>query len=284
MPTSTDVRHRTDRRRPMASAPSRDAASADPARTEPSPNEVVVRVVGGEEARRAPSTRERRGFTIRGAVVTLFLGAAAVGLFLVAGALTGLFQISNPFGSTQVDRTPPALLKQLKNVTEYHAAEGTFLVRVDVENDVDVIPSFIAGEHTLFNAIGTVDATVDFSRIATDAVQVQGESVTITLPRPEYDKAVIDPARSRVIDRDRGLADRIGDLFGDDTNNERHLYLLAADKVDAAARESNLRTRAERNTTLMLEGLLGRLGYSDVRVVFAEPAPSARATEKTQSP
>ena len=85
--------------------------------------------------------------------------------------------------------------------------------------------------------------------------------------------AVIDPTRSEVIDRDRGLFTRVGDLFSDDTNNERDLYLRAGKKLDAAAKESELRDRAERNTRLMLEGLLGRLGYSDVRVTFEKPAP-----------
>ncbi len=51
------------------------------------------------------------------------------------------------------------------------------MVRVDIENDVGILPSFIAGEHTLFNAIGTVDASVDFSSLPTDAVKINGQSV-----------------------------------------------------------------------------------------------------------
>jgi hypothetical protein len=141
-------------------------------------------------------------------------------------------------------------------------------VRVDVEDDVDIVPSFLAGERTLFNATGTVDATVDFTKLSTDAVQVNGDRVAITLPEPAYAKPVVDPTRSEVVDRDRGLVDRIGDVFGDDTNNERDLYILAGKKLAAAARDSNLRDRAEKNTTLMLEGLLGRLGYAGVDVTF----------------
>jgi hypothetical protein len=122
-----------------------------------------------------------------------------------------------------------------------------------------------------------VDATVDFSVLGTDAVTVDGQTVHVTLAPPSYGKAVVDPTRSEVIDRDRGLFTRVGDLFGDDTNNERDLYVRAAEKLDAAAKESELRDRAERSTTLMLEGLLGRLGYSDVRVTFEKPAPAASA-------
>ena len=240
------------------------------------PAEVVVRVTG-DDARRGPATSPRRGFTIRGAVVTALLAAVAVGIFLLVGAVAGLFSIGNPFGTTTVDRTQPALLKQLSNLSDYHAAQGTFMVQVDIEDDVDIIPSFLAGERTIFRAIGTVDSTIDFSKLGTDAVQLDGQTVNITLPKPAFARAVVDPTRSEVIDRDRGLFTRIGDVFGDDTNNERDLYLRAGKKLDAAAKESRLRDRAEQNTTLMLEGLLGRLGYSDVHVAFEQPLATGPA-------
>jgi hypothetical protein len=237
------------------------------------PNEIVVRVTG-DHTDRAPTraSRARRGPTVRGVVVTALLGAVAVGLFLLVGAVSGLFSIGNPFSTTRVDRTQPALLKQLSNLSDYHAAQGTFMVEVDVEDDVNILPSFLAGERTIFRARGTVDSTVDFADLGGGAVQAQDQSVTITLPEPAFAKAVVDPLHSEVIDRDRGLFTRIGDAFSDDTNNERDLYRLAGKKLDAAARESSLRDRAERNTTLMLEGLLGRLGYTDVQVVFAPSA------------
>jgi hypothetical protein len=263
MPTL--VREPTRRRAPMRPAP-RPAPAAPP-------TEVVVRVVGDGQARGGTRPRERTRLTVRGVLLSVILGAVAVGLFLVAGALTGLFHIGNPFGTTRVDRTPPAVLKELSNLSDYHAAQATFLVRVDVEDDVDVVPSFLAGERTLFNATGTVDATVDFTKLSTDAVQLNGDQVAITLPEPTFAKPVVDPMRSEVIDRDRGLVNRIGDVFGDDTNNERDLYILAGKKLAAAARESNLRGRAEKNTRLMLEGLLGRLGYAQVDVTFT-PAPA----------
>ena len=233
-------------------------------------HELVVRVTGD-----SPPTgrgRPRRGFTVRGVVTTALVGGLAVLAFLVVGAVSGLLSISNPFGTTRVDRSSPALLKELSDLSEYHAAQGTFLVQVDVEDDVDILPSFIAGERTIFKAVGTVDATVDLSQLPADAVQVNGDSVSVTLPAPAYGRAIVDPTRSEVVDRDRGLIDRVGSVFGDDTNNERDLYLVAGKKLAAAAEESDLVSKAERNTRVMLEGLLGRLGYSDVTVSFQRPA------------
>jgi hypothetical protein len=239
-------------------------------------NEIVVRVTGDRPGPGAGRAERRRGFTFRGAVTTVLLGGVAVLLFLLVGAVSGLLSIGNPFGTTRVDRTSPALLKELSNLSEYHAAQGTFLVQVDLEDDVDVLPSFLAGERTIFKAVGTVDATVDLSKLPTDAVQVNGEAVTVTLPAPAYGRSIVDPLRSEVIDRDRGLVTRIGDVFSDDTNNERGLYIVAGKKVAAAAKESNLVSRAERNTTVMLEGLLGRLGFTDVTVSFEKPVPAPK--------
>ncbi|MCJ7437239.1 MAG: DUF4230 domain-containing protein [Acidimicrobiia bacterium] len=271
MSTLLEDRAREDR--PLAAAPAQ---------------EVVVRVVADDRSGRtgAPRPSERRSerrprrFTIRGAITTLVLGAIAIGIFLLVGALSGLLSF-DPFSTTQVDRTPPVLLKQMQDLHQFRAARGTFEANVDVENDVGLVPSFIAGERTIFNAVGTVDANVDFSRLADDAVVLGTEgSITVTLPSPTYARPVVDPARSHVAARDRGLVDRIAGVFSDDPTSERDLYLLAGHKLGAAARESHLLARAEANTTTMLQGLLGKAGFTDVRVVFTRPAASATPAQR----
>ena len=78
-----------------------------------------------------------------------------------------------------------------------------------------------------------------------------------------------------MVDRDRGIADRIGDFFGDDTNNERQLYrALREEDRRRGARRATCAAAPSANTTQMLEGLLGRFGYTDVKVVFEKPAPA----------
>jgi hypothetical protein len=93
-------------------------------------------------------------------------------------------------------------------------------------------------------------------------------TVTVTLPAPELAKPVVDPARSHVANRDRGLVNRVAGVFTDDPTSERELYLTTQDRLAKAAKGSELRTRAEANTREMLEGLLGKLGFEQVNVVF----------------
>lgn len=213
----------------------------------------------------------RRGGMLRTVGTVAALGAVAFAVVMLAKAIGG-FDV-NLFGTTRVDRSAPVVLKELRNVSTYTAATGEFEATVDIEDDVKWVPSFLAGERTIFIGVGTVDATVDFSTIGADAVVVDGDGgVTITLPRPALATPVVDPARSHVADRDRGLANRLSGVFSDNPTSERDLYLTTRDRLAKAARGSELRARAETNTTAMLQGLLGKVGFERVTVVFADGA------------
>jgi len=244
----------------------------DRAPTTDAGHEVTVRVV-------ADGGRPRRRWSLGGIVSTLVVAALAVGVLVIAGVLTGVLDIANPFSTRTVDRTQPALLKQMHDLSRYTAAEGTFRSTVDIEDDVAFLPEFVAGERTVFEAQGTVDANVDFSSLDGDAIQKNADgSVTVTLPEPRLGRAEVDPHTSRVVARDRGLVNRVAGFFSDNPTSERRVTLLAEQKLGQAARESNLVARAERNTTKMLSGFLGKLGYENVRVVYATPPHPGAST------
>jgi hypothetical protein len=233
-----------------------------------SDRDVTVRVVADGGRRRSP---------LASIVTLVVVGALAVGVLGIAGVVTGILDFPNPFSTSTVDRSSPPLLKQINNLSAYSAAQGRFQQTVDVEDDVSILPSFIAGERTTFLANGTVDATVDFSTLSTDAVTPRGDgAVTITLPEPKLGTPVIDPKTSRVVGRDRGILNRVGGVFSDNPTGEQRFYVLAQDKLVKAAKHAHLVERAERNTTKMLQGFLGRLGYADIKVVYQAPGVAQR--------
>jgi hypothetical protein len=206
------------------------------------------------------------------------LAAAGLALVLVLGVgrLAGLLpSFGNPFTTESVDRTQPAVLRALEDLSRYHAATGQFQVIVDLEEDARFLPDFIRGERTLFVASGTVDAWVDFSGLGEGAITVSpdGESVRVSLPSARLSDPRIDPSASRVVSRDRGLLDRLGSVFSDNPAGERQLYLLAERKLAAAARAGGVTERAEENTRAMLETMLRALGFSTVDVTVAPPTP-----------
>jgi hypothetical protein len=202
------------------------------------------------------------------------LAVVILGGFLFVGWVRDLIpDLRNPFTTETVDRSGPAVLKSIQNLEDFHAAGGHFEVIVDVEQDTRFVPDSIKGQRVLFVAIGSVDAGVNFSGLDESAVDVSRDrrSVSIELPPATFREPDLDLDRSYVYDRDRGAIDRIQSLLGDDTGVEPELYALAEEKLAAAARDnSGLLARAERNTRLMLVGLLRALGFTQVNVSFAE--------------
>jgi hypothetical protein len=191
----------------------------------------------------------------------------------VRGWLPGL---GNPLEQQVVDRSTAPLLLALDDLHEYHAATGTFQVVVDREVDTRYVPSVISGERVSFLATGTADAYVDFEGLDAGRVELSpdGTSATIELPAPRLADVRVDPAESRVLDRDRGLLDRVGDALGEEPSDDSALYALAEEKLAGAAAASDLLDRAEDNTRQMLTTLARSLGVEQVEVRFAE-APGA---------
>lgn len=208
------------------------------------------------------------------------MALAVVGVVALVGALPRVPSL-NPFAEERKDRSGPVLLKSLQDLSQYRAATANLQIIIDTEQDARYLPSFLKGERVLFVAAGSVDAQIDFARLGRrgsgGALRVSRDrrTVTVTLPPAELGPVRVDPGRSRVYDRDRGLLDRVGDVFADNPADEQPLYRLAERKLRAAAAgDRALRATAERNTRAMLEGLLRGLGFERITVRFAGPPPA----------
>ncbi|HEU0100999.1 MAG TPA: DUF4230 domain-containing protein, partial [Mycobacteriales bacterium] len=222
-----------------------------------------------------PAPRRRRpGLRLAGAVAAGALVLTGAGT-LVGAARDLLPSWGNPVEQQVVDRTGPALITALTDLSEYRAARGTFSVVVDVEHDTKNVPSVISGERTTYVAQGSVDGIVDFGALGAGAVQAAPDrsTVTITLPRPTLGSTVLDPAQSRVVGRERGVLDRIGGAFSDSPTSEREVQAVAQRKLEDAARSSDVLSRSEVNTRSMLTALARSFGYQNVEVVFTGPGP-----------
>jgi hypothetical protein len=199
------------------------------------------------------------------------IGAAiAVLVVLVLSLFDPWSWLPNPFSRSKIDRSAPALLERLDDLSEYRAASAQLQELVDIEDDTRFVPSFISGEHVSFLAFGTVDAVVDFGSLGKGAVTVSDDrkTATIVLPHARIDTVKVDPARSRVLNRDRGVLDRLGSVFSDNPTSERELYQLSEKKLRTAAAQSKLTSRAEANTRAMLRALFESLGFEHITIRF----------------
>lgn len=196
-------------------------------------------------------------------VLVLVVFFAGIRLSLLPG-------LKDLFGTETHDRSGPALLQSIQDLSRYDAASGNFQVVVDLEKDAEYLPDAIRGTRTLYVGAGTVDAYVDLGKVGEDDVTVNEDrtAATLHLPHARLGKPALDAERSYAVSKQRGLLDRLGDLFSDNPNGEQAVQKLAVRHIGDAAKDSGLTKRAEANTTDMLEGLLRSLGFKEVRVTF----------------
>jgi uncharacterized protein DUF4230 len=196
-----------------------------------------------------------------------------VGMCFGLRAINVLPSFHNPFSDKETDRSQPVLLQSMRDLSRYVAADGTFQVIVDLQENKENIPEFLVNQRTLFVGSGSVEAYVDFSSLAEGAIVVDEATDTakITLPAPQLSQAALDMERSYVVAEERGLLNRIGDAFADDPNQQQRVYQEAQKRITEAARSSGLDQRARENTQKMLESLLARLGYTSITVTYANP-------------
>ncbi len=202
-------------------------------------------------------------------------GLALVGGLVVAGVV-GFRLIDSPFTTVTKDRTPPPVLIELRDLADFHAAQAQFEVTLDVEKDVKWVPSALAGERVQFIGVGSVDAVVDFSSLGAGAVQMSddGKSVSLILPGAYAIDPVLDHDQSHVMNRDRGLLNRVGGVFNDNPTSESGLYQAAMRKMADAARSTDLIDRAEAHTRSVLTAMMTDMGFEHVEVSFQQSTAS----------
>jgi len=207
-----------------------------------------------------------------GGIVTAIV--AAIVLIVVLSAVHLLPQLRNPFAETTTVRSQPVILKSITNLSRYEAASGSFQVVVDLTKRSSIIPSFLEGSETLFIGQGTDIAFVDFATLKSGAIAVNSNrtSVTVTLPKPQLEPAVLNVSQSYVYAEQQGLFNRIGNFFSGNPNSQQQVYQIAQGKIETAAKQSPLLADAQKNTEGMLTGMLTSLGFHHVTVNFGPAA------------
>jgi hypothetical protein len=199
-----------------------------------------------------------------------FLGGVALVAGLVVAGVVGFQLLDSPFTTVSKDHSPPPVLLELRDLSDFHAAQAQFEVTLDLEKDVKFVPSAIAGERVQFVGVGTVDAVVDFNSIGAGAVQISDDnkSVVVTLPGAYAMDPVLDHDQSHVMNRDRGLLNRLGGIFNDNPTSEAGLYDAAMAKMADAAGQTDLIAQAQEHTTFVLTSMLKAMGFEKIDIVF----------------
>src|SRR6266704_1704501 len=228
--------------------------------------ETAVRLLSppkGHDVRKTMPRMPRVGGIVAAIVAVLVL-------IVVLSAVHLLPQLRNPFAETTTVRSQPGILKSITNLSRYEAASGSFEVVVDLTKRTSLIPSFLEGSETLVIGQGTDIAFVDFATLKRGAIAVSKDrtSVTVTLPKPQLEPAVLNVSQSYVYAEQQGLFNRIGNFFSGNPNSQQQVYQIAQQKIETAAKQSPLLANARKNTEGMLTGMLTSLGFQHVTVTF----------------
>jgi len=201
--------------------------------------------------------------------------AAALALLFVVVAVVQVRNfvqgIEQSVSGNTIDRSGPVVLQSVRDLAHYEAATGNFQVIVDLEKDAAFLPTPIVGQRTLFVAVGSVNAYVDFSGLGKNAITVTSDrqSVDLKLPHAVLDKPKLDHQHSYVFAQERGIVDRVRAFFDQAPNEQAELYQVAERKISEAAAQSKLTDRAEVNARMMLQDMLRTLGYRQVTIIYA---------------
>ncbi|MBL0885301.1 DUF4230 domain-containing protein [Myceligenerans indicum] len=237
-----------------------------------------------ETGGRAPSsdTTPRRRMPawlagIIGGIVGFAIAAGIVGGVLVGlkddlrdAFIRVLLDDLNPFTTSEIDRSAEPVLLGMRDLARFVAAEAEYEVLVDLEQDVKYLPGWLAGSHLALVVNGSVESYVDFSDLDADAIEISedGTAVTVTVPEPRLADPAVDLESSHALSEDKGLVDKIGDLFESNSDARQEALSQGSDKIAQAAVDSSLTERARDNTARTLEALITSFGYDSVTVEF----------------
>ena len=143
------------------------------------------------------------------------------------------------------------MLKSITALSRYEAASGSYQVVVDLTKSTAFLPSFIAGSQTLFmgTAPTSPTSTSAGSRARPSRSRRNRTAVTVTLPQPQLEPAVLNVRQSYVFAEQQGLANRLDNFFGGNPNSQQAVYVSAQRHIQAAAQRSPLLADARQNTS-----------------------------------
>ena len=131
---------------------------------------------------------------------------------------------------------------------------------VTKENGGDLLNRMFHGEKVLVIATGNVEAGVNLGDIHKGDVSVNGNTVTINLPKPEILSADLDGKKTRVYDREFSPLN----IHPDDHLVEA-ARLRALEKIKAAARKNKILDTAKQNAEGGIRAFVISLGFKEVR-------------------
>ncbi len=176
---------------------------------------------------------------------------------------TQVQQALNP--TPTIIASPATIIRQVQALGRLETVSYTIEKVITAESGQGAF-AFLLGDRLLLVAHGQVIAGVDMSLMQQSNVQVEGETVHLTLPAAEIFVATLDNEKTYVYSRETGP-------FGLQKNLESQARQAAQEAILQAAIEDGILQLAQTNAEVFITKLLYTLGFKEVLLMQGTPAP-----------
>jgi hypothetical protein len=192
----------------------------------------------------------------------------ALGGILMLAALFIVFSSLNPwnplnyFGrpQTTIDASRDSVVREIQALNRLEAATYSIDKVIEAGSQGNVFQDLLYGDRILLVAHGKVVAGVDMAGVKKEDVQVDGQTLRITLPSTSIFSATLDNEKTTVFDRRTGLLNK------GDRNLESQARAAAEGSIRQAACTDGILTEAANNTRNHLSNLFKLFNFTTVEI------------------
>jgi hypothetical protein len=162
--------------------------------------------------------------------------------------------------NTRIDISSPSVVERIRQLSRLETVVYSMEKIVQGTRENPYLPNFLVGDKLMLVAHGEVIAGVDLSQLKNSDVSVDGDSVTVRLPKPEILTTRLDNGETRVYSRTTGL------LVQADPDLESQVRQTAEQEFAQAALADGVLDKARQNARTSVTALLTGLGFRRVQV------------------
>jgi uncharacterized protein DUF4230 len=157
-----------------------------------------------------------------------------------------------------IDISQPTVIASIQRLARLESVVYTMDKVVEGDRTNQYLPDILTGDKLLLIVHGQAVAGVDLSKVQASNVQIDGRSVTISMPAAELLSVSLDNSKTRVYSRATGL------LVPVDPNLESEVREKAEGDLRQSALDSGILTTAEGNARATLITMLHSLGFQQI--------------------
>jgi hypothetical protein len=162
--------------------------------------------------------------------------------------------------STRIEISSPSVVERIRQLSRLETVDYSVEKIVEGTRQNPYLPNFLVGDKLMLVAHGEVIAGVDLSQLKNSDVTVDGDRVTVRLPKAEILTTRLDNGQTRVYSRTTGL------LVQADPDLESQVRQMAEQEFTQAALADGVLDKATQNARTSVTALLNGLGFRRVEV------------------